>query len=509
MLSNPHIVLGPPGTGKTTRLLNLVEQYLQAGVPPDRIGYFAFTRAAANEAMIRAMSKFKIVEKDLPYFKTLHSLAYGQLGVSRNQMMTETHYGEVAKWLKIGGFVVSPEKQDGPYLDFGYGDKFLELITMSRITCRALREVYTYSTVPLKTDWMRVDYVDRGLAHYKKTIGLYDYTDLLEDFIAKELSPKLEVMFIDEAQDLSALQWRMVQQLMKRAKHVYIAGDDDQAIYRWAGADIDYFIGLKGAVEVLGQSYRIPVLHHEVSQKVVQRIPNRREKPFLPKKEEGIVQWHRHSEEVDLESGEWLLLSRTRKGATQLEEEVRQRGLLYNHNASRSIDSDVIDAVRLWEALRNGQKLRVVDVRTVYKYMLLNSQVQFGFKKLPNVRDDVYLGIDELLTNHGLMHTLPWDEGLGKIPARDRAYLKACFKRGQTLDAKPRITISTIHAAKGREAENVLLTTDSSGQMQSMWRKTMNQEEDEARVFYVGLTRAKHKLHFIHPMRTRGYLIPH
>jgi predicted NACHT family NTPase len=47
------IILGPPGTGKTTKLLSLVESYLEKGVEPDRIGYFAFTRRAANEAVER------------------------------------------------------------------------------------------------------------------------------------------------------------------------------------------------------------------------------------------------------------------------------------------------------------------------------------------------------------------------------------------------------------------------------------------------------------------------
>ena len=71
-----HIVLGPPGTGKTTKLLNLVEQYMQSGVPPDRIGYFAFTRRAATEAIDRACAKFNLTKKELPYFRTLHSLAF-------------------------------------------------------------------------------------------------------------------------------------------------------------------------------------------------------------------------------------------------------------------------------------------------------------------------------------------------------------------------------------------------------------------------------------------------
>ena len=69
---------------------------------------------------------------------------------------------------------------------------------------------------------------------------------MLEQFCYRELAPKLEVVFIDEAQDLSPLQWKMVHLLEANSKEMFVAGDDDQAIFRYAGADVDYFIGLEG-----------------------------------------------------------------------------------------------------------------------------------------------------------------------------------------------------------------------------------------------------------------------
>ena len=146
------IVLGPPGTGKTTKLLSLVESYLQSGVPPDRIGYFAFTRRAATEAIERASQKFGLTRKELPYFRTLHSLAFLQAGLTHSQVMTPQKYQEVADWLKIGRFYTGTPVDQGPYKDFGYGDKFLEIINMSRIMRQPLRKVYNESIVPLKTD---------------------------------------------------------------------------------------------------------------------------------------------------------------------------------------------------------------------------------------------------------------------------------------------------------------------------------------------------------------------
>ena len=55
-----NIILGPPGTGKTHNLLNLVEKELANGTSPDRIGFFAFTKKAAMEAKDRAKKKFNL-----------------------------------------------------------------------------------------------------------------------------------------------------------------------------------------------------------------------------------------------------------------------------------------------------------------------------------------------------------------------------------------------------------------------------------------------------------------
>ena len=64
---------------------------------------------------------------------------------------------------------------------------------------------------------------------------------MIEKFIVSKLCPKFDVAFVDEAQDLSMIQWKMFNIIKENSKYVILAGDDDQAIYGWAGADVKNF----------------------------------------------------------------------------------------------------------------------------------------------------------------------------------------------------------------------------------------------------------------------------
>ena len=283
------IVLGPPGTGKTHTLLNQVEDYLK-NTDPDRIGYFAFTKKAANEAKSRAMDKFNYSEDDLPYFRTMHSLAFRRLGVNKDQVMQRRHYEDLGRKLNL--FIDYNEYDEEETGLFTTKSDYLRIINLAKLRNITLDQQVKLGDHTTEIDYDTLVHLSNELTRYKQENNLIDYNDMILEFIKSDKSPKFDVVFIDEAQDLSMMQWNMAKTIWDKTTDSFIAGDDDQAIFRWAGADVDSFITQKGKLLNLTQSRRIPRAIHNFALDIIKRVSNRRYKEWAPRDHQGSLRFH-------------------------------------------------------------------------------------------------------------------------------------------------------------------------------------------------------------------------
>ena len=489
-------VFGPPGAGKTTYLLSVVQQELAAEVHPTQIGYFAFTRKAATEARDRAIQKFPALNPDLdfPWFRTLHSLAYRCLGITNKDMMGPEHYAEFAKEAGIELGIEQGEEEFAVKATH----PVLNEVNIARVRGKDLRQHYNESRMSI--EWFHFEYVDRAYRHYKASRGLLDFTDLLEKILDEpDRLPSLKTLIIDEAQDLSRLQWGLVKELIERAQHTYIAGDDDQAVYTWAGADVDSFLTLEGDVRVLEQSYRVPSKIHALADRVVNRIRKRQPKIWKPRTEGGTITYYNDFHHVDITQGEWLVLAAANYMLTDMHEWLKSQGLLFERHGQRSIPESVLQAVIGWERLRKGGEVPYDTVKIIYKY-LDSSAVKRGYKNLRTASIEKMYTLETLTTDHGLQTDAIWHEALTKIAEDKRNYLIALLRRGVKVTGKVPIKLSTIHGAKGGEADNVLLITDLSTKFAQEYERNA---DDIHRLLYVGITRAKQSLHLVLPRDLR------
>ena len=500
-------IFGPPGTGKTTTLLNMVDEALASGIHPHRISFLAFTRKAANEAKERAAARFGLdAKKDLVHFRTLHSLALTMTDIRPEQVMQEVNYRELSKkiGISLGGSKNTNFDDDVPSM-VSSNDPILGLINLARLRKVNLRDQYNISN--LEADWNTVNYVDKCFREYKEKLGLYDFTDMLAQFVSGKNTycPEFDLCFLDEAQDLSPLQWDIAHILDENSKRMYCAGDDDQAIYRWAGADVDHFINLPGGSETLSQSYRIPQTVHILAENVVRRITRRFPKRYEPKKDRGNVARISHISSLDMAQGSWLILSQAGYQLQPVASDLKSNGYLFTYRGHRSISEKISDAVNGWEQMRKGKEISGEVARKIYSYMSTGNRITRGYKKLRDLDDDDMVTMEDLINKHGLLADpkLIWSEAMDKMPEIDRAYITAMLRRGEKFNGIPRITASTIHGSKGGEADNVVLFTDLSAAADNDMRIN---PDDMHRVFYVGVTRTRQNLYIVEPEdATRSY----
>ena len=491
------IVLGPPGTGKTTTLLNKVDDYLK-NTDPDKVGYFAFTQKAAYEARDRAIKKFNLEEDDLPYFRTLHSLAFRRLGIKKENVMQRRHYQDFGK--KIKEEINYADYENDHNGIFTSDSEYLRIVNLAILKGITAEQQYNLQEHNQDLELDKLKIIANELQRYKKEHGLIDFNDMILEFTKSDIAvPKFDVVFIDEAQDLSRMQWDMAKAIWQKTTDSFIAGDDDQAIFRWAGADVDSFIAQEGQMLPLQQSFRIPAKVHGLAMGIINKIRNRIDKSWNPKLHQGSLSRYDDFEQLDMSSGEWLVLARTKYMLDQLEPTLYLNGFHYQNKFRKTKEQNLHMAAIDWENLKKGQPLAYDQVERIYGYMNKNTEKN----KLKSMSKDSTYDIEVMKKYYGLKTDKPWFEAFDDAPKRDIEYLRKMRKNGEKLNERPRITLSTIHGAKGGEADNVVLLTDLS--LNTMKSYEQN-PDDENRLFYVGATRTKEHLHIIEPkQKYKGY----
>ena len=128
-------IFGPPGTGKTTKLISIVKQELEDGTRPEDIAFVSFSRKAADEARTRASAALSMNPDQMVWFRTLHSMAFQYMGITTRQVLKGTDFTQLGQILGVEfSSNASIRMEDGQLFSPGKGgDAYLSMIQLARV----------------------------------------------------------------------------------------------------------------------------------------------------------------------------------------------------------------------------------------------------------------------------------------------------------------------------------------------------------------------------------------
>jgi len=271
-----YIVWGPPGTGKTHFLTKQVEAIGMTDPPP---GYeppvliCSLTHTAASEIAAR-----NPILRRSRRVGTLHSHAFRALGNPKMVMPLIPEWNEQHPGLRLS------EKESSRIEDAGddwSGDTAADVL-LSRCQLARARLVAPHI-------WAReVQEFSAKWEAFKEERGVMDFTDLIDHANLDETDPpvRCDIVIADEAQDLSALEFKLITRWSKWAGAGIFAGDPWQALYTWRGAHPELFENEDIPPEkrrVLKKSWRIPRSIQDFSMRWVRRLSTYKPLSYEPR----------------------------------------------------------------------------------------------------------------------------------------------------------------------------------------------------------------------------------
>ena len=536
-MNKTYHIYGPPGCGKTTTLAKQAKRAIEVN-GEDRVVFSSLTKASANEIRFRGLP---LADDRIG---TLHSLCFHALNIKHNEV------ADTPSKLKEWNGCVKPSLQVNPKMGTSFEDIFSGDDTEEREGDKAFKEMQMNRARMLPEESWKTStrYFYRKWEDWKKENGYTDFTGMIERALNEtDHAPgDPKVLFGDECQDYSKLEITLLRDHWgKRAEKIILAGDPDQAIFEWRGADPKVFMDHPIPEEnkrFLTQSYRLPEIPHAKAMSWIRQIADREDVAFKPRSEKGSVQFlptgYKDAEDI----------------ISFIEQEIRENRTVMVIASCRYMLAPLIKALKLkyipfwnpystdpvWNPLKSkrneiwgidrvlsflrpdpetyGEDARDWNSKEMRTWMaILKSKglLHRGIKSQladegwgcpPTIKDFENLFIEDECAHQAINTDLNWlkknvtQAGLHQIKFPAGVALK---HGGRKLRERPKVIVGTIHSVKGGEADTVIVFPDLAWIEQRMIEESRSEKEKMIRKFYVALTRTKNKLVICEPRDSR------
>lgn len=538
----PLLIMAGAGSGKTKTLTYKAAYLIHSKtITPDQLLMVTFTNKAAHEMKERLL---KVVGSRVPNVGTFHSMSARILrrdaeaaGLSRDFVIYDDGDQEALVKEISGNLELDPKR-------------FKARSIMSAISSAKQEMVSPENYKSMAHGQFQEITAEVYLKYQKqlKAYGAVDFDDLLNltvklfqenPVILEKYQDLFRYIFVDEYQDTNTTQYLFTTLLARKYKQLTVVGDASQSIYRWRGADYRNMQKLKkeysNITEIrLSRNYRSTQNILDAAYNVIE---NNKNHPILslwteegPGEKITLIEAYSGTDEASRITQELSKLHETHPWSDV--------ALLYRTNAqSRSIEEGFIRSGIPYVLIGGTKFYERKEIKDLLSYLrvVLNPEDMISYRRveklgkrklaqvlnIPHEMDTEAAAPSELLEKviESSAYLQQFDEEIEEELARienikelqsvaseftslpefleNIALVQSEYSTGEKLNEnKDFVTLMTLHAAKGLEFPIVFLIGMEEGLFPHS-RSLMEPEdmEEERRLAYVGITRAKYKLY--------------
>jgi superfamily I DNA/RNA helicase len=496
---------GTPGGGKTTRMIAKIVELEKEGYAPQDMMALTFTKRAQQEAITRVTKETGKGYQEWDHIRTIHSWCMKELGIKMQDMVNDSdrlnfqsQYGHALSLqesqgddgarsldssthadtaLRIGNIMNARNAKDLVLVanKFGYG-RWLDV--MGEAYCRRVIN-----------DWR----------DYKRSMKRYDFDDLLMLFTEPKYLPK--VLFLDEAQDLTPLQWVVVRRIAAACRQVHVYRDLNQTIFTWNGAapgGFDRVFGQFLSSRIfIDRSYRCAAAIADVAKSILRQIYTGVNPNWSPADAGGRFRHAVQDCPVHMEYAkhDLLVLARTNHGLSSYISDFYRAGYTFFIGDHPNTEYAYVKAGAAYQKMLKRQPVDILDLRRI----ATNTSVPMKLDGDPERLYDITEVID--VEKHAQVLSSP-SMFFDRMASSRSTYLSAAMAQGTDLSAKPNIKLMTVHGSKGAEADVVVMSARGTRRTMLHQRSTRD-FDNEARVWYTGASRARKELIVHRPSNKR------
>ena len=514
-LLGPLCLLAGAGTGKTRAITHRIAYGVATGVyAPGRVMALTFTARAAAElrGRLRQLGATGVAAR------TFHASALSQLGFFWPQVIGGTMprildskgrlLGHAAETLRL--------KLDTATLRDLAAE--IEWRKVSRLTLEQYSDAIGTRALPVLLDAEKMIALHRAYESVKDERRQLDFEDVLlatagmiesEPRVAQQVREQYRFFVVDEYQDVSPLQQSLLDLWLGDRQDLCVVGDASQTIYSFAGASADFLLGFpsryrESTVVRLEQNYRsTPAIVHTANTLMKGR-PGAlalRAATAGPGKAEPTVTAYASDIAEARSVAQQIALSIATGTRPQ------DVAILYRVNVQSAVLETALTDAGVSFQLRGGT--RFFELQEVKQALMMLKGAVVGA-----TREPLFKTVSDVLRSLGWTQTAPeargavrdrWESlnalmGLAEAsPAGtvlkdfvDELFERSAAQHEPTMSA---VTLATLHSAKGLEWDTVYLVGLNDGLVPITYAKTDEAIDEERRLLYVGITRARHRLH--------------